>query len=85
MITTFSSQVQVPFSTYFDVGALSSFHRVLPMEEFMMPGGLAETLWPSGGERTALCYTHRRGSEELSCNAKEGNPFGPFWDTFNVS
>ena len=74
--------MQVPFSTYFDVGALRAFHRVVPMEEFMA-SELPKKLWPAG-KRSALCYTHRRGKEEMSCNAKEGNPFGPFWDTFNV-
>ena len=31
---------------------------------------------------TAFCYA-TRGSTK-GCNPKEGNPFGPFWDTFKV-
>ena len=41
-------------------------------------------VWPEGN-RAAFCYTARRGPKEDSCNAKDGNPFGPFWDNFNVT
>ncbi|EEC01803.1 GDP-fucose protein O-fucosyltransferase, putative [Ixodes scapularis] len=70
--------VQVPFDTYFKVDKLKAFHSVILMEQFMRD--LAPTVWPPGN-RTVLCYQGRGGG---SCQAKEGNPFGPFWDTFQV-
>ncbi len=33
---------------------------------------------------SVFCYSERHGQEESSCNAKEGNPFGPFWDNFKI-
>ena len=32
----------------------------------------------------AYCYSERKGDIERDCNAKDGNPFGPFWDTFSI-
>ena len=57
---------------------------VITMEEFMGSGGQASEIWPEE-ERAAFCYSARQGKEEKSCNAKEGSPFGPFWDNFNIS
>ena len=54
------------------------------MENFMKT--LAPSLWPPA-ERISFCYTERMGldgSTGHGCNAKSGNPFGPFWDTFEV-
>ncbi|XP_045193039.2 GDP-fucose protein O-fucosyltransferase 1-like isoform X2 [Mercenaria mercenaria] len=74
--------VQVPFDVYFQVKPLLEFHRVITMESFFE--NLADEVWPKG-KRTVFCYQARTyGAKENDCNAKEGNPFGPFWDTFNV-
>lgn len=75
---------QVPFETYFNVDALQTYHRVITMHRFMQE--LSPRIWPPE-KRIAFCYMERKslnGNAEQSCNAKEGNPFGPFWDTFDV-
>ncbi|XP_053602469.1 GDP-fucose protein O-fucosyltransferase 1 isoform X2 [Plodia interpunctella] len=76
-----SRSIQVPFDTYFKVDSLLLYHRVVSMESFM--ADTAPVIWPKS-ERISFCYTKRAGAETESCNAKSGNPFGPFWDTFNI-
>ncbi|CAG5133999.1 unnamed protein product [Candidula unifasciata] len=75
------SAVMEPFDTYFQVEPLQEYHRVITMENFMM--NLAPTIWPPG-KRKVFCYGARHGSNKNECNAKEGNPFGPFWDWFQI-
>lgn len=71
--------IQVPFDTYFQIEPLQAYHRVITMERFMQE--LAPEIWPAG-QRSAFCYISRGSG--AGCNPKEGNPFGPFWDTFGV-
>ncbi|XP_022695303.1 GDP-fucose protein O-fucosyltransferase 1-like isoform X2 [Varroa jacobsoni] len=71
--------IQVPFKTYFKVEALEAFHRVLPIETFME--FLAADLWPPAN-RISFCYRSRNNNGD--CAAKQGNPFGPFWDSLGV-
>ncbi|ESP01704.1 hypothetical protein LOTGIDRAFT_225179 [Lottia gigantea] len=73
---------QIPFDKYFKVEPLQKYHRVVLMSDFM--DKLAPTVWPPG-ERTVFCYSERHGAPKGNeCNAKEGNPFGPFWNHFDV-
>lgn len=54
------------------------------MERFMEE--IAPKIWQSE-KRISFCYMERvgiDGSHGKGCNAKDGNPFGPFWDNFNV-
>lgn len=73
--------IQVPFDTYFKTESIGEYHRVLTMEQFMHT--TAPSLWPKN-KRISFCYTQRTGEIDTSCNAKSGNPFGPFWNTFDI-
>ncbi|XP_014092071.2 GDP-fucose protein O-fucosyltransferase 1 [Bactrocera oleae] len=78
---------QVPFDTYFQVEPLQEFHRVILMADFMMH--IAPKIWPED-ERISFCYMERKTlgpnkAPKPDCHAKDGNPFGPFWDTYNIS
>ena len=72
----------IPWDSVFNVSTLAQHHSVVTMETFMKE--TAPTLWPEG-ERTSLCYSARPGSIQEDCNAKHGSPFGPFWDSFQVT
>lgn len=75
---------QVPFDAYFNIESIKQFHRVITMEIFM--NEIAQEIWPSE-QRKAFCYMERKslsGNLAKSCNAKEGNPFGPFWNEFQI-
>jgi len=71
----------VTFDEYFDVRMVNKYHRAITMQFFFKY--LAEKVWPVG-HRHAFCYSARRGPNQNSCNAKDGNPFGPFWDHHHV-
>ena len=76
------SQQNVPYSDFFELEPLQEYHRTLPLHEFMRQ--LAPTHWPPGN-RTGYCYGPSSFSEDKeTCDMKYGNPFGPFWDEFDV-
>ncbi|XP_075165566.1 O-fucosyltransferase 1 [Haematobia irritans] len=79
--------IQVPFDKYFDVEALQTYHRTVLMADFMQ--NLAPSIWPEE-KRISFCYMERKSIQKKEntkpgCHAKEGNPFGPFWDTFEIN
>src|SRR5262249_3640264 len=44
----------------------------------------AESVWPKE-QRTVFCWSSRSSNgEKGDCKAKDGNPFGPFWNRFGI-
>lgn len=78
-----AKSIQVPFDTYFAIEPFEDYHRVITMHQFMEK--VADSVWPPE-ERIAFCFVPRSDADTpvKTCNAKEGNPFGPFWDTFKI-
>jgi len=72
----------VSWDSVFNVTVLGEYHKVITMKQFMEE--TADQVWPAG-QRVSLCYTARNGKIQNSCNAKDGSPFGPFWDHFNIN
>jgi len=72
----------LPWDRVFNLTLLAEYHTVISMESFTSEN--AETVWPAGA-RVSFCYSARPGPSTQSCNAKQGSPFGPFWDKFSVS
>jgi len=79
-----AGSVQIPFDAYFRYRAVTVYHKAITMDFFM--GTVGRQVYPDG-KRTVLCYGPRYGQKEdtaKGCNAKEGNPFGPYWDHFGI-
>ncbi|ELT90125.1 hypothetical protein CAPTEDRAFT_1241 [Capitella teleta] len=80
VLPPFRTYRNVRFTEWFKFQPLTEFHRVVLAEDFMQY--LAPEHWPPG-QRIGFCW-HPVTSNKKECHMKTGNPFGPFWDGFNI-
>ncbi|KAK6026122.1 hypothetical protein OSTOST_07960 [Ostertagia ostertagi] len=82
----FPNTVMVPFESVFQVAEAKKYVRAITMGVFQRE--VMPVLWPKEN-RTAVCWSPRKSiydeSAPVGCQAKEGNPFGPYWDKVGVS
>ena len=82
-----AGSLQIPFEDYFRYRSILGYHKALTMDFFM--GTVGHSVFPKG-RRLSLCYGPRHNGDGKpkdgvkSCNAKDGNPFGPYWDHFGI-
>ncbi|XP_072170500.1 GDP-fucose protein O-fucosyltransferase 1-like [Diadema setosum] len=81
ILPPFRTYINVPFTDWFQFEPLLEFYpRLITMETFMEE--LAPSHWPEE-ERRGYCWMPQ--SSEVPCEMKKGNPFGPFWDGFDIN
>lgn len=80
--TTDRDSDQIEFEKYFKIAPIQKRQKAITMDSFM--SDIASSIWPKG-KRTVFCFTYRGGEDSESCHAKEGNPFGPYWNKFKIN
>ncbi|VDM52840.1 unnamed protein product [Angiostrongylus costaricensis] len=82
----FPNTVLRPFESVFQVAGIRSYLRVVRMLDFTRD--IMDILWPKEN-RTALCWSPHTSiydaNAPVGCHAKEGNPFGLYWDSIGIS
>ncbi|CAM4980827.1 unnamed protein product [Rotaria socialis] len=70
----------VPYSEWFQLESLLSYHRVIDAQDFMEQ--LAPRIWPQES-RIGFCWLPADKSKK-DCKMKDGNPFESFWNELHI-